>query len=348
MVENTFVIGFLLVIAGGLMEGSFSLPLKFTPKWNWENIWGAGSFMAFLLVPWTLAFITIPNLLDVYRVTPILAILAELLFGIGWGMGGIFFGLGLSALGLSLGLSLIMGLIAIGGSIIPLIMQHPDQIFQPAGLVLTGGIVVMVVGIITCSKAGQMKEASLTQGISQQEVTTTSKVPFRIGLMFCIAAGLLSALVNFGLIFGTDIIHSAVQHGVNLSTANNAIWALVFTANYLVNVGYCVYLIRRNRSYKNFFKKGTGHYWAWAVFMGILWPGGIVIYGIGATRIGELGAFLSFPVMLICSILAGNILGTLTGEWSGVGLKPKRIMIIGVFLLFLAIFILGYSNSLVS
>lgn len=61
-----FYLGLLLVVLGGIMEGSFSLPLKRTPKWDWENIWGAGSLMALLLVPWLLAILTVPRLGQVY------------------------------------------------------------------------------------------------------------------------------------------------------------------------------------------------------------------------------------------------------------------------------------------
>jgi hypothetical protein len=51
--------------------------------------------------------------------------------------------------------------------------------------------------------------------------------------------------------------------------------------------------------------------------------------------------------MLIFSILAGNIFGVLTGEWTGVGLKPKLIMTGGVSVLIVAIIVLGLSLNLV-
>ena len=65
--------------------------------------------------------------------------------------------------------------------------------------------------------------------------------------------------------------------------------------------------------------------------------GGIVVYGIGATRIGEFGAYLGFPVMLISSILAGNVAGAITGEWSSASSQAKRIMGAGVAVLAIAI-----------
>ena len=45
------LIGIALVLAGGVMEGAFALPLKLTRKWSWENTWGAGSLVALLLIP---------------------------------------------------------------------------------------------------------------------------------------------------------------------------------------------------------------------------------------------------------------------------------------------------------
>lgn len=348
MEHNFFVLGFIFIIFGGIMEGSFSLPLKFTPRWAWENTWGAGSLLALIFIPWPLAFLTVPHLLAVYTAAPVSSILLALFFGAGWGIGGIFFGLGLAALGLSLGLTIIMGLIAIGGSIIPLLMQHPEQITQPAGLVLISGILIMIIGLSITSKAGKLKDIELTAIMESEEKNDSSRVSFKVGFLFCIIAGLLSALVNFGLIFGTDIIKEAVSHGADSSTASNAVWALVFTANYIVNIIYCFYLARKNKTFSNFTSEGSEKYWAWALFMGLLWPGGIVIYGMGAVKIGELGAFLGFPVMLICSILAGNILGAIGGEWKNITSKPKRIMITGVIVLIIAVVILGYSSKLIT
>lgn len=341
-------LGLLLVIVGGIMEGAYSIPLKYAPKWEWENMWGAGSLMALILVPWPLAFLTVPNLLSVLSATSAKSLLTTLLFGAGWGVGGVFFGLGISALGLSLGLSLIMGLVAIGGSIVPLMMKYPEQLVRPAGLVLMAGIVVMLFGLAACARAGQLKDKSA--GLSEPAASggPPRKVSFKLGLVFCIASGITSALVNFALIFGHEIADAAVRRGASLSNANNAIWVLVFTSNYVVNAAYCVYLAKKRHSFTKFFSGGLGSYWAAAVYLGIFWAAGIVVYGAGATRMGQFGAFLGYPVMLIVSILTGNGLGVLTGEWQEVPSRPKHIMTFGVSLLMSAIVILALSSWLIS
>jgi len=337
------LLGIILALLGGAMEGSFALPLKYTPKWKWENIWGAGSLFALVLVPWPLALVTIPHLGEVYRHGGSVALLIAFAFGCGWGAGGVCVGLGLSLLGLSLGLSLIMALNAVAGSIIPLLMRHPEQIARPAGLVLILGVAMMIAGIVLCGKAARVKEAGPgLLGAAQP----AGKRSFRTGMLICIAAALLSALVNFGLVFSDGIRQVALATGADPASAVNAIWAPVFTGNYLVNVGYCAYLLFRHGSWKAYRAPGTGRYWAEALLMGLAWAGGIIVYGIGVTHLGALGAFLGFPVMLIGSIVTANVLGVVAGEWSGVERRAQRLMAAGVCVLLLAVVVLAYSNQL--
>ena len=47
-------------------------------------------------------------------------------------------------------------------------------------------------------------------------------------------------MLNFGFVYGTPIKQAAVAEHASQAAAPNAIWALVFTANYLVNAIYAV------------------------------------------------------------------------------------------------------------
>jgi L-rhamnose-H+ transport protein len=332
------VTGALLIILGGVMEGLFALPVKLAPRWSWENIWGAGSLAALVLVPAPLLWLTIPRFWEVYATTPGWTIVSTVIFGAGWGLGGIFFGLGVSALGLSLGTSSIMGLIAIGGSVVPLLMQHHDQLLGRSSVALFLGICVMVIGLGVCARAGSLKAAD--QGPSENLVTAS----FTRGALYCFAAGLLSALVNFALIFGTPLALAASTRGAAPAAANNAIWAIVFVTNYVLNLAYCVYLGRKRGTLRKFTLPSTGRYWVLAIAMGLLWAGGIVVYGQGASMQGAYGPLFAFPVMLIVSILTGNLTGVVLGEWRGVTSRAKRTMGLGVAIMFAAIIILGCAN----
>lgn len=329
--------GLLLIILGGVMEGLFSLPMKFTPRWSWENIWAAGSLSALILFPLPLVLLTVPHIGSVYAAAPSSAILLAILFGAGWGCGGVFFGMGVSSLGLSLGTSLIMGLIAIGGSVIPMLLQHRQQLMTAEGVFLLIGIAIMVAGLGVCARAGSLRTGNQTGARSSS---------FAVGVFYCIAAGLLSALVNFALIFGAPIAKPAMAHGLNPTTANNAVWAVVFVASYLVNLGYCIFKGRWQKTLSKFFLPGTGRYWGMAVIMGILWAGGIVIYGRGASMEGTYGPIFGFPIMLVASILTGNLVGAISGEWRGAVARARYTMLSGLSIMLLAIATLGYGTYL--
>lgn len=341
-----FVFGIALITAGGLLEGIFSLGLLRTPNWKWEHTWGLGSLFALLLIPWPVALLTVPDLFDVYSQVPTSAIVAAALFGLGWGIGGIFLGLGVSAVGLALGISLIMGLISVFGSAGPLLIQNPGAFLQTSGLILTAGLVIMITGVIVCAIAGKRKSDDLSEKQESTDRTSVkSRKIFIVGLLICILSGILSPLVNYAFIFGEEIKNAAVALGASESSAVNSIWAIVFTVNYLCNFLYCIFLMIRNRSTGIFIEKSEPKYWGWALFLGITWPLGIVLYGIGASMLGDFGAYAGFPMMLICSILGSNLVGALIGEWKGTSSSTRRVMVIGVSILIAAAVLFGYANS---
>ncbi|MGH9702916.1 MAG: L-rhamnose/proton symporter RhaT [Candidatus Acidiferrales bacterium] len=344
MTDTSLVLGFALILVGGIMEGSYSFPLKVNPKWSWENTWGAGSLMALLLVPWPLAFWTVPGLAQVYHQSSWSAIFWALLFGAGWGFGGVFFGLSLEMVGLSLGYSIILAIIAINGSLTPLLMNEPGKLITTGGLWFLAAMAVMILGIIVCAIAGKRKESAA----SGTPAAHSKQGSFRLGLILCIVAGVLSGLVNFALIYGTEITQNAQHSGADAMSAINALWALVFTSNYLANVGYCLYLLLRNGTAAKLFEKGTGSYWLRAIVMGVLWSGGIVVYGVGAYKLGRYGAFIGFPALLAAAILTGNIVGWLSGEWKSANAGALRAMYAGIGLLLVAIVFLANANRLMS
>ena len=58
--------GILLALVAGNSERTFAAPTKYTGRWKWENIWAIWAVVAFFVVPWFLAILTIPHLFAVY------------------------------------------------------------------------------------------------------------------------------------------------------------------------------------------------------------------------------------------------------------------------------------------
>lgn len=347
--SNSILLGLALVLVAGALEGLFSLGVTRTPRWKWENSWGLGSLIALLVVPWPLAWLTVPDLGGVYGSIPTSKLMLTFLFGVGWGLGGIFWGRAIAAVGMALGISLLMGLINVFGSLLPLAVFQRDKVGTPGGLALIGAVALMVLGIVFIARAGRLKERDLAPAHSSGTDTPSARpaTAFSVGLVFCVLSGALSALVNFGFISGADIAAAAEKSGASLWAKGFAIWALVFTGNYLVNFLYAAALMARNRSWSQI-AQGDARHWCWVVFMGLAWPGGIAVYGIAAYLLGSYGAYVGFPMMLVCSILFGNLAGALAGEWRGTSAQARSAMTLGVAILILALGVMGISNHLLA
>src|SRR5699024_10179259 len=123
MVDTDFmssILGVLLHAIGGFAAGSFYLPLKKVKEWAWESYWLINGFVSWILMPWIVAFITVPGLITLLTVDASSgAIFWCFFFGVLWGIGGLTFGLTMRYLGMSLGMSLALGLTAMFGTIIP-------------------------------------------------------------------------------------------------------------------------------------------------------------------------------------------------------------------------------------
>ena len=211
---------------------------------------------------------------------------------------------------------------------------------------MMAAIVVMVLGVACVAKAGAVKEVDFSKTVSPSG-PAASRPSFVIGLLFCLISGVLSACVNFAFIFGSDIAVAAERFGAPVWARGFAIWALAFTGGYLVNFLYALFLIVRNESWRDIRHGDIWHFF-WATFMGIAWPAGIAVYGIAAYFLGDYGAYVAFPMMLVCSILFGNLAGAITGEWKGASFGAIRWMAFGVCLLVFALAILGWSNSMLA
>jgi L-rhamnose-H+ transport protein len=332
----------LLVALGGILEGLFSIPVTRTPRWEFENIWFVGSLAALVIIPWPLVYLTVPDVGALYRSVPSGVLVAVILSGLAWGIGGIFWGRAIGALGMALGVSLLMGLINVFGSIGPMAIFDSAKILSPGGLTLLGALAIMILGVVVIALAGRRKDEELRKSNS------AGNTPFWLGLLFCLLSGILSAGVNFGFVFGAPLAAEAGKSGVPAFAHSFAVWSLVFTANYLVNAIYGLVVMLKRGTLRKLVTDGCPSYWLGAVFMGLAWPGGIIVYGIGAGGMGSYGAYVGFPMMILTSILAGNAAGALGGEWRGTSMKPRRTMAAGILILFIAFALLGYSNQLLA
>jgi len=328
----------------GLVQGSFTVPMKYATKtWKWEHTWGIWSVWALLILPWIIAYSSVPDLLTVYKAVPLSTMLVVFVVGLGWGIGAITFGMGVHYVGIALGFAIIMGLTTALGSLIPLFM-HPADVLTPTGLSIIAGVMLMMVGIVISARAGILKDKILSGTGNPQN--PSGRKSFVKGLIICIVAGVCGSWLNISFVLGAPIQEQAVTLGANPTYAPNAVWCISLLGGAIVNLSYCFYLIWKNKSWSLFSARKMQINWFYTFSMGVMWMGSFAMYGICTAKLGELGPAMGFAVFLGMAIVTGNLWGVLTGEWKAVGSKPILIMSVGVVFLLAGMGVIGWGNTL--
>ncbi len=322
----------MLLILAGLMNGSFATPMKRIQGWQWEHSWLVWSFTGLIVVPAAVALATVTHPWEVYAGAPRESVMLIVLFGLLWGVAAILFGLGVNRVGLAIGFGVILGVSAALGALIPLFFLHPESLFRPAGLVTMAGVALLVSGVTCCAIAGRIRESS-------RPVT-------RAGVVICILSGVGAPIINFGLAFGSGIVASAKATGTAPAHANNAIWPLLLGAAFLVNAGYCVYLMWRESRFDAFLQPPALANLGLGSVMGILWMGSNLADSYGSAHLGPLGLALGWPMMMGCVVLTANGWGVATGEWRGANSRAKVWIAAGVLALIAGVVVVGSASRL--
>jgi L-rhamnose-H+ transport protein len=167
------ILGVIFHFIGGFASGSFYMPYKKVKGWAWESYWIIGGLFSWLIVPPLAAALTIPNFWNIISQTSASTLIYTYIFGLLWGIGGLTYGLGVRYLGVSLGSSIILGLCMVFGSLIPTLYYqlHPvagkdsfsTYTGSTWGLTVLAGLLVCVIGIIICGRAGTLKEKEMKE-----------------------------------------------------------------------------------------------------------------------------------------------------------------------------------------
>lgn len=335
---NETLIGMLLLIVAGAMNGSFTLPMKFTKKWDWQNTWLAWTVFALIIFPPVLALMTIPHLRDVYAAAGSGPVIQVALFGAGWGIAQVLFGLAVDSIGIALTFSIVLGLSAAVGSLVPLFQLHADRVFTTGGTGIIAGVLIVLIGVTLCAIAGKKREA-----VSHSAEHSVER-SYGKGLLSALLCGFGAALVNFGLAFGRPLIDGARNLGAAPLWAPNAAWLPLMLAGAIPNLAYCIYLMRKNHSANQYAREGTAFYFVLAALMALFWFVSTQLYGMASERLGSLGPVLGWPSFMSLIVITANIWSLTTGEWKNTGKQPIRYMFAGVAALVLAVFVIALAS----
>jgi L-rhamnose-H+ transport protein len=335
--------GALLAILSGVMNGTFTLPMRFLGKWEWENVWSLFIAFACLVMPTAILALIAPQSWGVIATAPTRSICIAVATGFAWGFGAIFFGQSVSAIGISLANTLVLAISSALGSLLPMLLITPENLFRPAGQRILGAVAVEIAGIALCGWAGGLREKSAGIAAERGEMVGRAR-PVGVALLMAVASGVLSAVFNTGFALAQPIAACGRAAGMSEFSSTNLIWWLMLTSGSLANLGFCIFLFRKNHSLKKFTQPGAFRLYILTAVMALLWGGSIFVYGASAPRLGSLGSSIGWPLSLAVGLLLANAIGIRLGEWKQAPRRARAWMYSGVAVLVVAVILLSRVN----
>ncbi|MBX7244658.1 MAG: hypothetical protein K1X53_04115 [Candidatus Sumerlaeaceae bacterium] len=324
-----------LSLIAGMMSGNCMLPSKFAKQWRWENVWLVFTLVSLVVAPGILTALTVNDAGGLYASLGMRQYMAPFLFGFGWGIAQVLFGLSIARLGLALGYAVIVGLGALLGTMVPILFQRLGVLSTSNGALILCGVAMMVAGIAVSGRAGMLRES----GASGKAAPGAGYVT---ALAVAVLCGVMAPMLNFSLAFGQDIAEAAVLRGTTPANAAYAVWPVALVGGLIPNIAYSVYLLNKNNTWARF-RPFFPDFW-FPVMMGVLWMGAIAVYGTATSFLGALGTSVGWGLFQIFMIMTANISGVITGEWTGASGRARGLLRIGLGLLAVATVLMALGN----
>jgi L-rhamnose-H+ transport protein len=208
------------------------------------------------------------------------------------------------------------------------------------------GVAVAAVGILISGLAGWFKDIDLRN-------SDPGAVGFQFGkgLLFCILAGLLSAVFGISLDVGRPIAAIAAAHGSG-QFEGNVVYIFSCGGAFLTTLVYCLILHFRQHTLGEYgrLKAGTHSFtlpinYSLAALTGILWYGQFFLYGLGRVRMGNY-KFTSWAITNAMIVFFSAIVGLVMREWKGCRPRTWATLSASFILLLVAVGLMTYGNYL--
>lgn len=365
MAPNPFL-GVILHAIGGLASASFYIPYRKVRHWAWESYWLAGGFFSWIIAPWILALIIVPNVPGIIAQTPFKVLFWSYFFGAMWGLGGLTFGLTMRYLGIALGMAIALGYCAAFGTLMPPIFKGEivKIIHEPSGIVTLIGVAVCLAGIAVSGMAGMSKEREMPE---EQKKEAIKEFNFFKGILVATFSGVMSASFAYGLAAGKPIAELALKNGAPDLFQNLPVLIVVLAGGFTTNFIWCVLLNVWNKTAHNYLsiqalrksietpadvfaalqeeRTTLISNYIFCAIAGTTWYLQFFFYSMGQTKMGKY-EFSSWTLHMASIIIFSTLWGIALKEWKGSSLRTHILIAIGLAVLIGSTLVVGYGNYL--
>jgi hypothetical protein len=343
--QENFLIGILLGVLAGMVNGVFLLPMRYTRAWAWENSWLFFTVFSTGLFPWVAALIGVPHIWDVLRSSPISSFFPGIVAGLIWGSAQVMYGQGLGMVGVAIGSAVVGCTSTTAGTIGPMIVYGGSQVSSSAAAYLLIAVGLILTGIVIYGRSGARKER---ESAGKEQVKQVVPGSFKTGFVICLVTGVLGTAFVYGAKSSDPLVDAALASGASSRlVAEFAALLVTFNAGLIPGVIFSIYKLNKNRTWGGFRTPGV---WAWNVFlaalMAALWYGGILMYNSSGVKLGPaLGPSISFALFAGGTVLFASLFGWMAGEWKGASSATIRGFMTGMSLIVVAMLIIAFRVS---
>jgi L-rhamnose-H+ transport protein len=331
-------------MVGAASAASFYAPIEKVKKWSWETTWAVAGVFSWVLPPWIVSLILLPDFHGFYTGIANGVLVRTFLFGCMWGVGNVNYGLTMRYLGMSLGIGVAIGVTLVVGTLVPPIIhgQVAYLFTTRSGLFTMSGVLLALVGIAIVSWAGHQKELRL--GKRAEELNLTK------GLLLAVMCGIFSSGMSFAIDTARPIAAAAQLAGVKPLYAALPSYVIIMGGGALVNFGYCFARLafRKDISFRQDWsqtKRTLLVNSAMAASGGILWYLQFFFYAWGAANIPVHLSYVNWMLHMSCYVLFGGIVGLALGEWRGASGRPVRLLWTGMAVIIAAANLVGLGMA---
>ena len=318
MTANPFL-GVLLHSIGGLAAASFYLPYKGVRRWSWESYWLVGGFFSWIIAPWVLALILVPDLMGVLRDMPGKSVMWTYVFGVMWGIGVCVAGIAISGMA--------------GVAKERELSEEQKKSTIKEFSFMKGMLVAVFAGVMSACMSFGFVAGEAIAGVAVKHGTADlwKNLPiwivvlaggFTTNFVWCVALNIKNGS-------GADYFRSRApvesDEAIAVGSSSEAATAtLTYQATQPVPLvlNYVLCAVAGTTWYFQFF-----------------------FYGMGATKLGEELKFVSWSLHMASIIIFSTLWGISLREWRGVGPRTMRLVWGGIVVLVVSMLIIGVAAS---
>ncbi|MBW7982653.1 L-rhamnose/proton symporter RhaT [Enterobacillus tribolii] len=342
--SNAIVLGIFWHLVGAASAACFYAPFKQVKKWSWETMWSIGGIVSWIILPWTISYILLPDFWAYFSSFSASTLLPVFLFGAMWGIGNVNYGLTMRYLGMSMGIGIAIGITLIIGTLMtPILQGRFITLFgTPGGQMTLLGVLVALIGVGIVSYAGLLKERAM--GIRAEEFN------LKKGLMLAVMCGIFSAGMSFAMDAAKPMHEASAALGIDPLYVALPSYVVIMGGGALVNLAYCFIRLAtvKGLSVKADFSLAKNLLIAnvlLSMLGGLMWYLQFFFYAWGHANIPPQYDYMSWMLHMSFYVLCGGIVGLLLKEWKCGTRKPVSVLCLGCLTIILAANIVGLGMA---